>query len=93
MTKSERERVEDLCCRKTISIKILFKEVHFQASFEGREERAVSERKRQQKNKRRDHHAVLAVFLISSRETVCLTDEADNNAALCICPSGSCMLG
>ena len=78
---------------KLLLVKILFEEVIFKVSFEGREERAVSERKRQQKNKRRDHHAVLAVFLISSRETVCLTDEADNNAALCICPSGSCMLG
>ena len=41
MTKSERERAGDLCYRKTISVKILLEVVHFQASFEGKEGRAV----------------------------------------------------
>ena len=30
-----------MCCRKTTSVKILLEEVHFQASFEGKEGRAV----------------------------------------------------
>ena len=41
--KSKRERVPDLCSRKLLLVKILFEEVSFKASFEGR---AVMESKR-----------------------------------------------
>ena len=46
MMDSKMERMQDLCSRKDVLVKLLFAEINFKNNFEGKEERAVTDRER-----------------------------------------------